>query len=416
MARLSITRSKSALLVIGLMEHDTEDWFIALQPHIGRFGQLQITLDSRIYPLIVKYFANADSPHVTLIRLIVEPVADPEFHPQFPPLFRSQFPSLRALVVSGFALTSPEVSRIAVNLAYLELRHDEGPDGLNVGQLLDVLEANAELEDLIVSSVAPNEEPGNIHRLVKLNKLCALGLARCAAQTILRHLQLPPITDVIIHHAEIGEGESILQKTLPTSLNSLENFMGLTTAGFRRLSPDIFTLVAYRGKVGSIAIRARIPSALHLVQAFMPSFQPLAVDHLRELWLDDQTEMGDGKLTDLGTLISSLPVLETLVLLGCKCDGIFSGLQPGDELIPCPSLTTLTIHDKNFPSYPALLDLAIKRNDNGVPFKNVTITCHPGNSFASEGLVLLRNYVETVKYEVDEKAPRWPCIDVVEYP
>lgn len=419
MAHLFITRSKFSPLIVELVEHVTEDWFIALQPHTGRFLEFHALLDSSSNPLIAQYFGNVSSLKLSCLNLRLREDSDPQYFSRLPSLFNAQLPLLRTLGVRGFTMSGPEIVRIAVNLTCLELRENAGPDDLTVSQLLDILETNLGLQRLIVSSVASREEPGDIHRLVKLKELHTLGLSRCAEQTMLRHLYLPLITDITIHHTEIEEGQTILQKSLPASLDNLEIATEIITVGFRRLSRHVFTLDACSdldSDQGSIAIRARITSARNRIHPFLSSFQPFAVDRVRELWLDDHKAKEGRKLIDLGILVGLLPVLETLVLLGCGYEGIFNALQPGVDQIPCPCLAILTIYDANFPLYPTLLDLAINRANNGVPFKKVTVTSHPGVFFAEEGLLLLRNHVETVEYKADDKVPEWPFFDIEEYP
>lgn len=415
MTKVCIERSGCVALGVVMSSDVTEDWLLAFRPHIGRLRTLIAFPNRTSYPLLVTHFSDTPAPN--LIRLDLTMRGDHRTHP-FPHLFRAHTPSLTDLYTKGFSTSQPTFIAAATNLLSLEL--DLVGTRISITGFLDILEANPKLEKLIiVSSLTPEAEDGNPERIVSLARLQTFVLARCASQMILRHLSLPANTHIIIHRSSITEG-GILEEILPPSLTHLNNLNHIKTIGFRSLDLSKIVIDGCRGKLfeSSVTITAKFSHAYrHLQTARMlkplPSFQPLSVIHVEDLWWDERILRLASRIVKLGELLVYLPTLHNLVLLGCKCDDIFRALMPTEDAIPSPSLTTLSIYDYSY--FLPLIELASARKAHGVPFKKVTVFCPLGQAYAQNVTMPLERFVEVVENKAHDEVPQWPFADIPNY-
>jgi hypothetical protein len=306
---------------------------------------------------------------------------------------------LDAPVLQSFTLRHLSLGQTGhiVNLTELILDHDLRGSPPSMTDFLDLLESNTNLRRISLEAAGPTRNDGDPHRIVRLNCLEFLKLENAETKEILNHLSLPATVDIIIQSIYRMDGG-----ILPSALTHLPSTEGFSVIYIDNDSRPGTKLSAYRlANTGSLLIDVISPTL------YVYSFHGLPVAHVRTLWLEYiRFERAANGVIDRypQSFFSSLPDLDTLVLLRCHVGSIFRLLLRRDGHMPCPSLTSLVIYEPfdDRIDFSLLSDLVVMRESRGAPFKNISILNYKG------GLLGVERLPKCVKLERGGSKPEFP--------
>ncbi|OCH95248.1 hypothetical protein OBBRIDRAFT_822971 [Obba rivulosa] len=326
----------------------------AVVAHAHRLEELHVSVKKADLLSMVTYMDFA-APHLRHLSLCLPDLDPSGVGEDLTPLFMSSIGMLKTLHLMPFPGLMPH--GYCTRLTHLRLSNQHALGGIDLNELLDLLEANPALEEIDFDGVAPFRDMHPIDRPpVSLRNLRLMVLKHYAWNELslfLNHVGLSEDTHLLICDAEeVGES---LDASFPFDVSHLENMCGVTKLMISYTAEGVFQLMAIgdgdRSSVwydtGNAFQEIVIPEASIHFATLRSLSRVFVVEQLTELWIAFPDDMETPPACRWWDVLWPMQSLEKLRLILRDPGEVIGSLTAGARNwnFCCPSLLHLGISD-----------------------------------------------------------------------
>ncbi|KAH9943726.1 hypothetical protein B0H21DRAFT_823599 [Amylocystis lapponica] len=380
------TRSKAALIKVYMLGESSE-MLAFLDKHSRRLKAFHLEVPKGNDLTLVEKL-RSPAPFLESLSLSFSYIG--EANPKdgkLPLVFGGHMPRLTRLTLSPYRFTPSNGIR---NLTHLRISDTVDLEQYYLSDLLDMLEANPNLEELDMHAASPAlEDQRGVSRDVELPRLYIFSLSYHnwdQLRHIFWHLIIPKTTNLIIHDVLEDAGENVAA-VFPPDASRIKNLSTITQISithvynyvdFVGVSDDRLSSFIQATSTRHFALEDEADVPYHN-STWLTLGHVIPLGQLRSIWVDTLLDKLSAAHVSIpvpvwNQVLPQLNALELLAIRGPATDNILTALLLlNGTTLRCPRLRSLSIyHDSQF-SFMLLFNVLAMRLTHGSPLLELNV-------------------------------------------